>query len=218
MHLPGLWNLRDLASVGMPAGRLLRSDSPHRVDEAAWGQLRDLGVRVVVDLRTSAEAALAPTVTPLRSAPARLEEGLQQGAVMRPWFEDGRISTPLYYGPFTAIWPERVDEALSAVSAANGGVLMHCSKGGDRTGMVVALILEALRVEREAIIHDYQRTAQNLAGPVARALGIRDDTKLIAAVMAREGTTVEASLERYLDEVQPLVERHRAALTRWMLG
>ncbi len=213
MELDGLWNLRDLATVGLRPGELLRSDSPHRLDQAGWERLRALGLRRVIDLRTTEEAGRAVVHTPLRYVSVPLEEGLQSGP-MSPWFQDGRIATPLYYPLFTERWPERVEAALEAVVDGEGGVLVHCSKGCDRTGMVVALVLEALGVAREAIVGDYLKTEANLAGEPARALGIRDDNAAIAAVLEREGTTLAGALCAYLDGAQGLVGRHRERLRR----
>ncbi|MFC7588736.1 tyrosine-protein phosphatase [Nonomuraea antimicrobica] len=40
--------------------------------------------------------------------------------------------------------------------------LVHCAAGKDRTGIVVALILDLLGVEHEAIVRDYALTAKAL--------------------------------------------------------
>ena len=41
---------------------------------------------------------------------------------------------------------------------------MHCTAGKDRTGLVVALALEAAGVERTAVVADYTQSALNLDG------------------------------------------------------
>lgn len=41
-----------------------------------------------------------------------------------------------------------------------GGFLFHCSAGKDRTGFAAALILAALGVDRDTIMHDYMLTAE----------------------------------------------------------
>ncbi|KAK7911009.1 hypothetical protein PG985_013490 [Apiospora marii] len=65
-------------------------------------------------------------------------------------------------------------EALDAFleqppSAASGGpagpslpILVHCTQGKDRTGLIVALVLMALGVPLEAVSHDYLLTQQAL--------------------------------------------------------
>ena len=219
LQLPGIWNLRDLMGHGgLGKGVLLRSDSPHRLSAASWQVLVECGVGTVIDLRTSAEAEKAFAHGPLARRHVPLEEGLQEGPVMQSWFQDGRIATPLYYASFTETWPERVSEALTAITNADGGVLVHCKKGCDRTGMIVALILEALDTPREAIIGDYLRTADNLARPVARDLDIPDDTEMINAVLARYDTTFEEALNGYLDDAADFLAPHRKPLRRKLLA
>ncbi len=219
LQLPGIWNLRDLVGHGgLGEGVLLRSDSPHRLSAASWQVLAERGVATVLDLRTSAEAEEAPAQGPLTRIHVPLEDGLQQDPVMRPWFEDARIATPLYYAGFTETWPERVSEALNAIATADRGVLVHCIKGCDRTGMIVALVLEALATPREAIVADYMCTAANLAGPVARELEIPDHNEIIDAVLVREGTTFEEALNSYLDGVEEFLAPHREPLRRKFLA
>jgi len=213
MELPGIWNLRDLAGLGgLSKGAFLRSENPHGLNAASWDELAQRGVTTVIDLRTTAEAENAPAGGPLTRIHVPMEDGLQQSPVMKPWFEDGRIGTPLYYAPFTETWPERVSEVLNAIAAADGGVLVHCIKGCDRTGMIAALVLEALDTPREAIVADYLRTIANVAGPVARKMGVRDDRAFTDAVLAREGTTFEEALNDYLDGVSNFLEPHRSSL------
>ena len=44
---------------------------------------------------------------------------------------------------------------------------MHCTAGKDRTGVAVAVILDAVGAERDAVIDDYAQSERNLAGPWA---------------------------------------------------
>ncbi len=49
-----------------------------------------------------------------------------------------------------------------------GAVLVHCAAGKDRTGVVVALALDAAGVDRTAIVSDYLATAQRIDAIMAR--------------------------------------------------
>lgn len=49
-------------------------------------------------------------------------------------------------------------------------VLVHCTAGKDRTGVSCALILDAVGVERDAIIDNYALSQKNLAGPWAEGM------------------------------------------------
>ena len=43
-----------------------------------------------------------------------------------------------------------------------GPTLVHCAAGKDRTGVLLALVLDAVGVEREAVIADYALSAQHV--------------------------------------------------------
>src|SRR5699024_6864437 len=45
-------------------------------------------------------------------------------------------------------------------AADNFPALIHCQQGKDRTGIVIAIILEALGVPRDEVVHDYTLTSQ----------------------------------------------------------
>lgn len=50
------------------------------------------------------------------------------------------------------------------VNHENGAILWHCSGGKDRTGIVAALLLSALNVDRETILNDYELTNEFVKG------------------------------------------------------
>lgn len=54
-----------------------------------------------------------------------------------------------------------------AVDGRASAVLVHCTAGKDRTGVAVALLLDAAGVDRDAVIADYAVSERNLAGPWA---------------------------------------------------
>jgi len=47
-------------------------------------------------------------------------------------------------------------------------VLVHCAAGKDRTGVVVAMALAAVGVERSAVVEDYVLTGERIAAIMAR--------------------------------------------------
>ncbi len=76
LQVEGLLNLRDLGGLPIEGGgetrfgRLLRSDSPHQLDEAGARVLADAGVSTVVDLRTASERADRPNLLVSRGTDA----------------------------------------------------------------------------------------------------------------------------------------------------
>lgn len=56
-------------------------------------------------------------------------------------------------------------------------LLVHCSLGRDRTGLLVALLLALVGVDDETILADYERSEEGLAGwkPKLRKIIVADD-------------------------------------------
>lgn len=195
----GCWNARDLGGLRLRGGgetqrgAVVRSESLHLMSDGGWSSLRAHGIRTIVDLRNSRDRADVRQVprAGVTTVAVALEEGLDDDAEFSRWREAGILSTPLYYRAFLRRWPERVGAAVAAVAGAEaGGVVVHCGKGCDRTGLVTLAILALVGVVEDDIIADYESTSQRLASPEARRLGRPDDNQVIEALLASERTTM----------------------------
>ena len=146
----------------MRDGVLFRSDGLHRLGEAGRAELRQLGVGIVIDLRDENEARFMPDDldgldVEVLSLPVFEGSGASQGA--------GGISLDALYERIVTQHASVVVSALREIaSAGERSVVVHCTAGKDRTGIVVALALLAVGVDREAVVEDYARTEANLAG------------------------------------------------------
>ncbi|MGC3994198.1 MAG: tyrosine-protein phosphatase [Propionicimonas sp.] len=171
--VPGLVNFRDLggtpvAGGAVRAGVLFRSAAPAGLPEAAWGALADLGIATIVDLRTPSERALAPTTPPpsmvVRELP--LLEGAMSPELFRQFGGDlSRVPTlGQLYTDMLADGGPVFAEVAQVAATAKGGVLVHCTAGKDRTGIAVALLLDAIGAQREAVVADYAATQAELSG------------------------------------------------------
>ncbi|GEK23568.1 tyrosine-protein phosphatase [Cellulomonas xylanilytica] len=173
----GLHNARDLgglptASTPTRPGRVFRTPRLDGLDERGWTQLADAGVRTIVDLRNPHE------IEPLR-LPAgvtrhhRPVEVWEDRDFMARW---GHVlDSPEYYRANLETWPELVVAALRAVAdASDGAVVIHCSAGRDRTGLVTALLLSLVGVPQDVIVEDYA-CAVVAMNDYARA-GLGDET------------------------------------------
>lgn len=156
LELAGVLNLRDLGGYPLAGGgsirwrTLFRSDALHQLDAEGAAVLTGLGIRSVIDLRTNAEAEVAPSA--LAGVPAAVTHlSLLSGDLQ---------ALPL---DLEAIYHFMITECGAAIAAAVGVLcapgalpaLVHCSAGKDRTGVVVALLLSALGVSDEVIAADY---------------------------------------------------------------
>jgi protein-tyrosine phosphatase len=164
----GVLNARDLGGYATADGRMtrwgavVRSDSLAALTPAGREALVDYGVRSIVDLRLPDEVAEQPNPF--------AEPDTHGVAYANVSFIDPAV------GPVEDIttlvddytWMlDRFGAAVAAVmtmiaQAPEGGVLVHCAAGKDRTGLVSALLLGLVGVAPETIAADYALTAECL--------------------------------------------------------
>lgn len=167
----GAYNWRDLG--GLPTvdgrftrpGRLFRSDTLQEVDEADARRLADeVGLRTIVDLRLAGEVVREgrgalegePSVRHL-SVPLISVDLSVPGTAVPLITADMHI--PHYVG-FLEVSADKFRVIAETLAADGIPAVVHCAAGKDRTGVVVAVLLDAVGVERTAIIDDYVRTRE----------------------------------------------------------
>ena len=64
--------------------------------------------------------------------------------------------------------PDSIVASIRTIANGPGAVLVHCAAGKDRTGVVVALALDAAGVDRRATVSDYLATAERIDAIMAR--------------------------------------------------
>ncbi len=227
---------RDLGGLPAHDGRRVRRARLFRSDALACGSsadrtlLESLGLRLVCDLRSSAERAALPTLTWLRPAPRslHLEPGplLEEGtraylAALReaPTAAAAERLMVRTYELLPAALARRLGALFRALLAEEVPVLVHCTAGKDRTGFVTAMILHALGVRHEAVLEDYlhaaapehaarnrERTAEIMQLVLGRPLA----PEAVAAMSGVQPEFLEASLaviERDYGSVGGYLER-----------
>jgi protein-tyrosine phosphatase len=93
------------------------------------------------------------------------------GPIVLPWqnlAREDRRSAAHTYQSFIVDRPDSIVAALGLIAHSKGATIVHCAAGKDRTGVVVAIALDAVGVPRAAIIDDYARTAERLPALLAR--------------------------------------------------
>jgi protein-tyrosine phosphatase len=161
-------NFRDLGGYRTRSGgrirwgRVFRSDALHGMTEGDVAMYDDLGLTAVFDLRGDVEVA-EPDPMPSRHLPmlSRPAGANVAGSFNGSTGEDGeRLLAGLYIGQLDNS-ATTIGELFSALAEPGGlPAVFHCHAGKDRTGLVAAVLLEALGVEREAILDDYELTAR----------------------------------------------------------
>jgi protein tyrosine/serine phosphatase len=205
--LVGAYNFRDLGGYPTTDGRvtkwarLFRSDLLHELTVADVEVLRKLGLAQVIDLRTGAEVErtgrgllAAEPVRYLHLSVTQVEGGESVGA---PDYQSALAQRYLWY---LEVGRATLVETLTAVGdPASYPLVFHCAAGKDRTGVVAALILDILGVDRDVIVEDYALTATRMRLIIDRlrrdpAYGDRID-EVPAHLFAVEAATMQHFLE-----------------------
>ncbi len=200
LRVPGTRNLRDVGGYPAGAGRqvrwrtLFRTDALDQLPERSIDRLLDLGVRQVIDLRWPHELAVAPSV--FAAHPTVAYRSI-------PLLDDDPTPMVGLAGTYRYILDHRgaqLAEVVRAVLRPGGTpVVIGCSAGKDRTGVVIALLLAAVGVAPEVIAEDYHLSAALFARPV-------DDEHLVDWRAAP--ITVECPPEHILGALDHLDRRH----------
>jgi protein-tyrosine phosphatase len=179
----------------------MRADALDGLSERGWRCLWEHGVRTIIDLRNDDERPPAP---PLRPAGLRTLElpldGVEQRDFWSVWGSGPQFATPLYYRAHLQAMPERTAAVVAAVArAGDGGVVVHCQSGRDRTGQVAMAILALVGVPAEEVAADYALSAERLrARQVAR--GQQDPGERIEAFMRDRGESAGEAIASTLRE------------------
>jgi protein-tyrosine phosphatase len=217
IDVPGLVNLRDVGGLAtsagrrVRAGRLFRSATPHFLDVAGARRLLELtGVGVRVDLRSRTEVAEAPGPHLAAVERAVKHLPLRSGG---PWVPDETLvdlpdRVAAHYLHYLQHASESITATVRTVASAEDAVLVHCTAGKDRTGVVVALLLSSVGVTPGAVAADYARTREELEGLWAQLRGLPAYEERLAALPEEALSAEPATMERFLARVD---EEHGGA-------
>jgi protein-tyrosine phosphatase len=146
--IEGTYNARWSDSASHGAHRLARAATLDEVGQAGGAQLASLGVTLVVDLREDGERGPVAHGVPVVTVPLyRLPEGPPQTG-----------SLEQVYDFLLRERGAQLTAAVAAIAAAPGPVLVHCTAGKDRTGLVIALALLATGHSEADVVADYARS------------------------------------------------------------
>ena len=174
----GCLNVRDLGGHPTEDGgetrfdAIIRADSVRQLTEEGWQALVDYGVRTVVDLRADEELAEDPPAevpvevlhVPFMESDERewqeINSEIEAASKAAP---DVATSTRDVYLIFLEHFKKNVAAGIKAVARApEGGVVVHCAGGKDRTGLLVAFLLHLAGVDTEQIAADYALSEERL--------------------------------------------------------
>jgi hypothetical protein len=221
----GALNLREVGGLPTTDGRrlrrglLYRSGTPQLLTEGvAKALVEDLGIKLVADLRAPDEAAaegqggLAATAHRRLSVPFMVASARQEGTPV-PRF-GGADPLVTHYVGYLGSSTDSILRLFRSLAEPDGlPVLLHCTAGKDRTGVAVALLLEAIGVRRAETVADYAAGAPEIASVFDRLIALPSYGARLAALPAEAKNTEPETLARFLDAVDQRFGGVRAWLT-----
>ena len=166
MAWDGALNLRDLGGLPLVGGgstvpgRVFRSGAPEWMTSLGWTQAAAAGLTRRVDLRNTDEIGRHPhhpsvpgsdtVFLDVVNAPTENPDDAEFMEVCGPWLDH-----PRSFADTLRFYPGKFAAVFRAIAEADGAVLVHCSGGKDRTGLVTAMLLTLTGVERTAVLDDY---------------------------------------------------------------
>lgn len=142
-------------------GRLYRSDSLAKLHGADWDRFVALGVRTVVDLRYRWEidaAGRVPEYDGLAYHNLSVEHRPYDQAALAADTDPVRFLADRY-AEVAADGVKEIRQALEVVASSAGApVVIHCSAGKDRTGLVAALVLALVGAAEDDVVADFALT------------------------------------------------------------
>lgn len=227
--IDGGMNFRDLGGYRTAEGRTVKSGVVYRSAELShvtpegFAQLKSLGIRSNIDLRSTDERKAQPirwpadmgvsvhqTDYPMDMAPfiALFSKGT-------PTAEETRTLMAGFYKQVPFTFAPQYANLIRQVLDDGAPVVFNCSAGKDRTGVAAALILTLLGVSRETVIQDYllsniyyKPTALSGADDPATAMFRRLPPDVVQALMG-----VDA---RYLDAAFAAIEAREGGWKRYV--
>ena len=159
-------NFREIAYKNMNKGMLFRSDLLFHFNPKEKGLLKQNNVKVVIDLRNKEELEQLPDTNikaitfinnPLLSDTNAVNQQPPKTVTIKS------LTLPDMPAAYREIVMSNKKQAWTNIfnillENKEGGILFHCSAGKDRTGIVTAVILSALGIDKETIYQDYLLT------------------------------------------------------------
>ncbi|KJF16770.1 tyrosine-protein phosphatase [Acidithrix ferrooxidans] len=208
IKMDGAFNFRDLGGYKTQNGgtvawrKLFRSDDLFRLSDSDISLFDQIGIKTVIDLRTPQEATARGRFPLDKYSLNYLQRSLIDiSADYSLAAGDGALN--YIFERYTQILTEGssgIAQVITTLAAApSRPAVFHCAVGKDRTGLIAALCLSGLDVERQSIVEDYaltQKAVEEMLGWLD--LQLPDVAKQIRAlpqvVMGAKGEDMERVL------------------------
>ena len=178
IQFDGVHNFRDIGGYRTESGRTVRWRRVFRsgaLDEMTDDDERrargEFGISAVIDLRHpdemgtlgAAKTALAGTSVVYRNASLVPHSDTYRAYLDRVTELYGPTPSAERYRYLLTVAGDEIARAFDLFSDRSAyAVIVHCTAGKDRTGIVIALLLELLGVSRDQIAEDYELSNESI--------------------------------------------------------
>ncbi len=235
----GVPNSRSLGGLPLKNGGVTkdgvfyRSSSLQSITDEGLEQFSSTPIGLVADLRTPEERQMAGDKIPVADRVEMVDLAIEVGDMspssvhkLSGWegkivgmFENALPSLGDLYEKMLKDNAAQFANVASLVAQVqpdkDNAVLVHCTAGKDRTGISVALILDAVGVEREAIVANYAESQANLAGPWADGM-LKRIEEMGVPIEPKLRTLVTETPPKAIETALAWVEKHHGSSAQYL--
>jgi protein-tyrosine phosphatase len=198
------------------------------------GDLEDLGVKEVVDLRDPAEIEQWPYSLPadihVDRVPLIKDDTVSRSGQLSGGSKganrsggkasnDGAVDMAKMYHDIVFGSADRIVSILKKLATPSGHpMLIHCTAGKDRTGITSAILMSLLGVDDDMVVSCYAQSGANLGEAFKKAVmaGLDDDSDGVGEVSAAQ-TALLASPPELIRDVLDDIKRQYGSVEEYCL-
>lgn len=171
VEIPNVTNVRELGGIITQEQRIIQSGYFYRsghlgkLKKKNFKKLHEYGITQVIDLRTDREIKKHPDQLPttvqyyneqaFEDSEDMFSKAKKEVIKGRVSVEESNKAVEEFYGIYVLDNPQKIREIVLRMLDHDQATLFHCSAGKDRTGMIGAILLSILKVDRETIMEEY---------------------------------------------------------------
>jgi len=171
VDIPNVANVRELGGIitqdqrVIQSGHFYRSGHLGKLKKKNFKRLEQYNITQVIDLRTDREIKKHPDRLPIgiqyyneqafEDSEDMFSKAKKEVIKGRVTVEESNKAVEYFYGVYVLDNPQKIRTIVLRILDHDQATLFHCSAGKDRTGMIGAILLSILKVDRETIMEEY---------------------------------------------------------------